>query len=232
MRAPSAIPFNERYTKPRVLSFEDCARVANAFGDAAKRAERAGVDGIEIHMAHGYLIHQFLSPLTNTRIDEYGGALENRMRFAREVMNSVKSNVSDKVAVGLRVSATDWVPDGWTIDDTVALVKLAKTQGLHFVDVSTGGNIENAPIPVGPGYQVPFASRVKAETGMPTFAVGLIRDAWQAETLLREGAADVIDIGRAMLDDPHWGWHAASALHVKEVPELVVPPQYLRGLTY
>lgn len=232
VRAPSAIPFNERYTKPRVLSFDDCSRVANAFGEAAKRAERAGVDGIEIHMAHGYLIHQFLSPLTNTRIDEYGGALENRMRFAREVMNAVKSSVSDKVAVGLRVSATDWVPDGWTIEDTVKLVKVAKTQGLHFVDVSTGGNIENAPIPVGPGYQVPFASRVKAETGMPTFAVGLIRDAWQAETLLREGAADVIDIGRAMLDDPHWGWHAASALHVKQVPELVVPPQYLRGLTY
>ena len=183
-------------------------------------------------MAHGYLIHQFLSPLSNHRIDEYGGALDNRCRFAKEVMNAVKAAVPANVAVGLRVSATDWVPEGWAIEDTIHLVNLAKKEGCTFVDVSTGGNTPDAPIPVGPGYQVPFASRVKAETGMTTFAVGLIRDAWQAETLLREGAADVIDIGRAMIDDPHWGWHAANRLHVEKVPKLVVPPQYLRGLSY
>ena len=181
-------------------------------------------------MAHGYLIHQFLSPLSNRRIDEYGGALENRMRFAREVMDAVMNAVPERTAVGLRVSATDWVPEGWMPEDTLALVRAAHACGLHFVDVSTGGNTPDAKIPVGPGYQVPFASRIKAETGMPVLAVGLIRDAWQAETILREGAADMVDIGRAMLDDPNWGWHAASELHVKEVPVLVVPPQYRRGL--
>ena len=232
VRAPSAVPFAPGYPTPRVIDFRECGELALAFGEAAARAVRAGVDGLEIHMAHGYLIHQFLSPLSNQRIDEYGGALDNRMRFAREVMNAVKSAVPETTAVGLRVSATDWEPEGWTLEDTVKLVKLAKSQGLHFVDVSTGGNTPDAKIPVGPGYQVPFASRVKEQTGMPTFTVGLIRDAWQAETLLREGAADVIDIGRGMIDDPHWGWHAASALHVKEVPGLVVPPQYLRGLSY
>lgn len=232
VRAPSPIPFSDTYTTPREIEFGDCRQIAEDFGAAAARAARAGVDAVEIHMAHGYLIHQFLSPLSNHRIDEYGGALDNRCRFTKEVMNAVKAAVPANVAVGLRVSATDWVPEGWSIEDTIHLVNLAKKEGCTFVDVSTGGNTPDAPIPVGPGYQVPFASRVKAETGMTTFAVGLIRDAWQAETLLREGAADVIDIGRAMIDDPHWGWHAANRLHVEKVPKLVVPPQYLRGLSY
>lgn len=230
VRAPSAIPFAPGYATPRPLHFEECLRIVSAFGEAARRAVSAGADGIEIHMAHGYLIHQFLSPLSNRRIDEYGGALENRMRFAREVMDAVMNAVPERTAVGLRVSATDWVPEGWMPEDTLALVRAAHARGLHFVDVSTGGNTPDAKIPVGPGYQVPFASRIKAETGMPVLAVGLIRDAWQAETILREGAADMVDIGRAMLDDPNWGWHAASELHVKEVPVLVVPPQYRRGL--
>ena len=164
---------------------------------------------------------------------DYDPVKAGRLNVGRhDMMNAVKAAVPANVAVGLRVSATDWVPEGWSIEDTIHLVNLAKKEGCTFVDVSTGGNTPDAPIPVGPGYQVPFASRVKAETGMTTFAVGLIRDAWQAETLLREGAADVIDIGRAMIDDPHWGWHAANRLHVEKVPKLVVPPQYLRGLSY
>lgn len=232
IRAPSPIAFSESHAVPREITFEDCRGIIGDFGAAAERAVRAGVDAIEIQMAHGYLIHQFLSPLSNRRIDEFGGALENRCRFAAEVMNAVKKAVPERVAVGMRVSATDWDPEGWTTEDTLHLVKIARAEGLSFVDVSTGGVIPNAKIPVGPGYQVPFASRIREAGGLTTFAVGLIRDAWQAETLLREGAADVIGVGRAMIDDPHWGWHAASALRVSEVPGLVVPRQYLRGLAY
>lgn len=232
VRAPSGLCFGAGYATPRELQFEECRQLAEAFGEAARRAVRAGADGVELHMAHGYLIHQFLSPLSNRRIDEYGGALENRMRFAREVMDAVMKAVPEQAAVGLRVSATDWEPEGWSVEDTVELVRAARTRGLHFVDVSTGGNTPDAAIPVGPGYQVPFAARIRRETGMPVIAAGLIREPWQAETLLREASADMVDIGRAMLDDPRWGWHAAAALHVREVPELVVPPQYRRGLTY
>lgn len=230
VRAPSALPFDKDCATPRELHFDECKALVQAFAQAAHRAIRAGADGVEIHMAHGYLIHQFLSPLSNLRIDEYGGAQENRMRFAREVMDAVMNAVPETAAVGLRVSATDWEPDGWNEEETIELVRVAKMRGLHFVDVSTGGNTPNAKIPVGPGYQVPFATRIRCKTGMPTIAVGLIRDPWQAETLLREESADMVDIGRAMIDDPRWGWHAAKALHAKVVPELTIPPQYLRGI--
>ncbi|MDO5531869.1 NADH:flavin oxidoreductase/NADH oxidase [Sutterella sp.] len=229
-RAPSAIAFGEGFMKPRALETRECEEIIAAFGEAAARAVRAGVDGIEIHMAHGYLIHQFLSPLSNHRIDAYGGALEHRMRFAHDVMNAVKTAVPENTAVGIRVSATDWEHDGWTLEETLELVKVAKAQGMHFVDVSTGGNTPSADIPVGPGYQVPFARRVREESGLPVFAVGLITEAWQAETILRDGAADIIDIGREMLADPRWGWNAARALGVKKVEGVSIPVQWERGL--
>lgn len=230
VRAPSEIAFSADSPKPLPLDYEECGEIVKAFAEAAKRAVRAGVDGIEIHMAHGYLIHQFLSPLSNERIDEYGGAFDNRSRFAREVMKAVVMAVPDTIAVGLRVSATDWREEGWQPEETVDLVKQAKAEGLCFVDVSTGGNTPDAKIPVGPGYQVPFASQIRAATRLPTFACGLITQPWQAETILRAGDADMIDVGRAMLDDPNWGWHAARALGVRQVPGLEIAPQYARGL--
>ena len=230
VRAPSDLPFGGDGPKPLPLDFEECGELARAFGKAAARAVRAGVDGIELHMAHGYLIHEFLSPLSNRRIDEYGGAFENRTRFAVDVMEAVMSAVGRDAAVGLRVSATDWVDGGWTPEETVDLVKLAKRHGLVFADVSTGGLVPDAAIDEAPGYQVPFAAQVKRAAGMPVFACGRITNASQAETILRAAAADVIDVGRGVLDDPNWGWHAARALRVKSVPELAVPQQYERGI--
>lgn len=231
VRAPSDVPFGDG-PKPLPLDFDECASLAKAFGEAAKRAVRAGVDGIEIHMAHGYLIHEFLSPLSNQRIDEYGGAFENRTRFALEVMEAIKSAVDEEVPVGLRVSATDWVEGGWTPEETVELVKIAKRHGLVFVDVSTGGLVPDAVIEEAPGYQVPFAGLVKRAIGegMAVFACGRITEAAQAETILRSEEADMIDVGRGLLDDPNWGWHAARALRVKALSGLVVPPQYERGI--
>ena len=225
--APSPIPFAEGFALPRALTFDECAALAKAFGEAAARAVRAGADGVEIHMAHGYLIHEFLSPLSNQRIDEYGGALENRMRFACEVMDAVRMRVPEGALVGLRISATDWVEDGFQPDEAEALVRAARVHGLDFVDVSTGGNTPDAPILAGPGYQVEFAARMKRACDMPVIAVGLIANAWQAETLLAEGSADMIDVGRAVLDDPNWGWHAARDLGVKG---LKVPAPYERGI--
>lgn len=212
--APSAIAFAPSYPTPKEMLENECTEIIEAFANAAQRAVRAGVDGIEIHAAHGYLIHQFLSPLSNTRIDNYGGALENRMRFGLDVIHRVKMAIDEKVALGVRVSATDWVPDGLQVEDVVKFVNAAKAHGIHFVDVSTGGLVV-ADIPVAPGYQVPFATRIKRETGLPTIAAGLITEPVQAETILRSGDADIIDIGRAMLRDPRWGWNAARALGVK-----------------
>lgn len=230
VRAPSDIAFGADGPRPLPLDFDECGALVRAFAQAAKRAERAGVDGIELHMAHGYLIHEFLSPLSNTRIDEYGGAFENRTRFAFETADAVKSAVAARTAVGLRVSATDWVEGGWTLEETIELVHGMKRHGLDFVDVSTGGLVPDARIEEAPGYQMFFAARVKAALDMPVFACGCITEAAQAETILRAGLADGIDVGRGMLDDPNWGWHAARALGLKVVPGLAVPPQYERGL--
>lgn len=229
-RAPSPIAFGPGYDCPREMDAAECPALAQAFAQAALRAVVAGVDGIELHAAHGYLMHQFLSPLSNHRTDAYGGSLEGRMRFPLEVMAAVRAAVPQNVALGLRVSATDWLDDGWSVDETVELVRRAEALGLDFCDVSTGGNTPDAPIPVGPGYQLPMARRVKEAVGIPVFAVGLITDGIQAETILRAGGADVIDVGRAMLDDARWGWHAARALGLKEVAGVAIPPQYRRGL--
>lgn len=212
--APSPIAFAQDWPTPKELLPEEIEDIEQAFVNAAQRAVRAGIDGIMIHAAHGYLIHEFLSPLSNHRIDEYGGALEGRMRFGLEIMRRVKLAVPANVAVGVRVSATDWVDDGLQPDDVVTFLNHAKAQGCDFVDVSTGGLIR-ADIPVAPGYQVPFASEIKKATGLPTIAAGLITEPVQAETILRSGEADAVDIGRAMLRDPRWGWHAAQALGVE-----------------
>jgi len=215
--APSAIPFAEGWPTPKELLPNECEAIIDAFASAAQRAVRAGVDGIMVHAAHGYLIHEFLSPLSNLRIDEYGGAIDGRTRFGLNVLHRVKLSVPNNIAVGVRVSATDWVDEGLQVEDVIEFLNKAKVHGLDFVDVSTGGLVK-ADIPVAPGYQVEFATRIKEEVGLPTIAAGLITEPVQAETILRSGEADMVDIGRAMLRDPRWGWHAAQALGVTGLP--------------
>ena len=221
--APSALAYDKGYPTPREMTGDDIERVISAFADAAQRAHKAGFDGVQIHAAHGYLIHQFLSPLSNQRTDEWGGSLENRMRFGLEVIKAVRERVPN-LAVVLRVSATDWVEGGWDESSTVAFVRAAKTLGCIGVDVSAGGCSPLQHVPaVRPGYQVCYARDVKRATAMITFAVGLITDPLQAEATLDAGEADVICVGREMLRNPHWGWMAAQALHAL-VP---FPPPYL-----
>jgi 2,4-dienoyl-CoA reductase-like NADH-dependent reductase (Old Yellow Enzyme family) len=222
--APSAIPFWQGVAPPRAMSLDDLAQVRNAFVDAAKRSVRIGFELIEVHAAHGYLLHEFLSPVSNKRTDAYGGSLENRMRYPIEVYRAVRQVVPAHVPVGIRVSAVDWLDGGLTIDDTVAFAREMKREGCDFIDVSTGGIDPTIKVPVGPGYQVPFAERIKRDSGLPTMAVGMITEARQAETILNEDKADMIAIARAFLDDPHWGWHAAYALGASPA----LPPQYRR----
>jgi 2,4-dienoyl-CoA reductase-like NADH-dependent reductase (Old Yellow Enzyme family) len=223
--APSAIPFWTGTRPPAALDAAGLARIKAAFVDATRRAVRLGFDVIELHGAHGYLLHQFLSPLSNTRMDAYGGSLENRMRFPMEVFDACRPEVPADRALGVRLSAVDWIEGGVTLEDTIALAKHLKASGCDFFDISTGGSDPNLRPPVGPGYQVPFAEAVKTATGVATMAVGLITAPHQAEAILAEGRADMIAIARAFLDDPHWGWHAAYALD----SEVVLPPQYRRA---
>jgi 2,4-dienoyl-CoA reductase-like NADH-dependent reductase (Old Yellow Enzyme family) len=180
---------------------------------------------IEIHAAHGYLIHEFLSPLTNQRDDEYGGPFENRTRFLFEVVDAIRAVWPERLPVFVRISATDWTDGGWTIDDSVALAARLKTRGVDLIDCSSGGNVAHAKIPLGPGYQVPFAERVRRDAGISTGAVGLITEAAQAEAILQAGQADLIIMARQLLRDPYWPLHAAKALGDKVNP----PVQYLRA---
>lgn len=210
--APSALTAKATLAMPRVLENAEVKSYVKAFADAAKRAVEVGFDAVEIHAAHGYLIHQFLSPLSNVRTDEYGGSLENRMRFASEIMQAVKHAVPNDFPVGIRISATDWIEGGWTLDDSIELMKIAEQFGLVFVDVSTGGLLP-CPIPVTAGYQLPFAAAIRRALSLKVFGVGLITNAFQAETALQLEACDVIDIGRAILSDSNWGWNAAKDLH-------------------
>lgn len=223
--APSALPHAEGEDAPEALDMEGLERVKSDFVATAKRAVKLGFQGIELHMAHGYLLHQFLSPLANQRSDDYGGSLDNRMRFPLEVFDAVRAAVPDNLPVWVRVSATDWVPDGWGLDDTVALSHRLKERGCGAIHVSTGGVSPKQQIPVGPGFQVPFAARIKAEVGLPTIAVGLITEPEQAEKILQDADADAIALARALLYDPRWPWHAAAALgaHVE------APRQYWRS---
>lgn len=213
------------YAPPAEMTLEQVAAVPGQFADAARRADEAGFDVVEVHAAHGYLLHQFLSPLSNHRTDDYGGSLENRARLLHETVAAVRAVWPQDKPVLVRVSATDWTVDGLTVAD-VALV-CADLVGVDLVDVSTGGNVV-APIPVGPGYQVPAAREVRETSGLPVSAVGMIDSAAQAEQTLRDGAADAIMIGRGALRDPHWPLRAAHELGVP-VAEAGWRPQHVRG---
>lgn len=223
--APSPLPFHASDPAPQELDEAGIAEVIAAFAASAVRAERLGFELIEIHAAHGYLLHQFLSPLSNRRTDGYGGSLPNRLRLLVEVFDAVRAAVSDKVSVGVRISATDWVDGGWDLVQSEALAQILDARGCNFLHVSSGGLDERQKISVGPGYQVPFAAAIKAKKlRMPVIAVGLITEPEQAESILRHNQADAIALARGILYDPRWPWHAAAALGDSVVPS----PQYLR----
>jgi 2,4-dienoyl-CoA reductase-like NADH-dependent reductase (Old Yellow Enzyme family) len=222
--APSAVPYSDDQTTPIALDAAGLARLKAAFVAAAKRADRLGIDAIEVHAAHGYLLHQFLSPLSNQRTDEYGGSLENRLRVPLEVFEAVRAAFPAGKPVGVRVSASDWVAGGWDIEQTVAFVTELKARGVDWIDASSGGLSPHQQIPLKPSYQVPFAEAIKA-TGVSTFAVGLITEPQQAEDIITTGQADFIALARAMLYDPRWPWHAAAELGA----QVEAPPQYLRS---
>ena len=222
--APSAIPFGPNWHTPREATEADIARVRDAFVTAAQRALRIGFDLIELHYAHGYLAHSFLSPIANQRKDQYGGSLENRMRFGVETARAVRAVVPRNVPLGVRLSAVEWKDGGITDDEVVAYCKALKAAGLDFIDCSSGGINAETRTPQEPGYNVPIAERVKKEVGLPTRVVGMIIHPEQGEAIVSGGKADMICLGRAMLDDPRWAWHAAQALGA-EVPRT---QQYLR----
>ncbi|MGA7805941.1 NADH:flavin oxidoreductase/NADH oxidase, partial [Bradyrhizobium sp.] len=204
---PSAVPHKEGETPPLALDTAGLARIRDAFVDAARRAERLGIDAIEMHSAHGYLLHQFLSPISNQRTDQYGGSLENRMRYPLEVFDAVRAAFPDHKPVGIKVSATDWVEGGWDVAQTIEYAKQLKKRGADWIDVSSGGVSPLQKIPLGPGYQVPAGQAVKQATGLTTMAVGLITEARQAEEIVASGKADMVALARGMLYDPRWGWH-------------------------
>lgn len=223
--AASAIPYQEGQRSPVALDRPGLAGVREAFVAAAQRAARLGIDAIQLHGAHGYLLHQFLSPLSNRRDDDYGGNLENRMRFPLEVFEAVRTAFPPDRPVTMRVSATDWVDGGWDIDQTIALAQALEARGCSAIHVSSGGLTPSQHISVGPSYQVPLARAVKKATRMPVIAVGLITDFEQAEAIVGTGDADFIALARTILYDPRWPWHAAAhfGAHVK------APDQYLRS---
>lgn len=210
--APSAIPFDETYSSPREMTKKDIAQTVCEFAAAARRAEEAGFKVVEIHGAHGYLIHEFLSPLSNQRTDEYGGSFENRVRFLLEVVDAVQSAWNPNYPLFVRLSATDWAEGGWDLLQSIRLSALLKEKGVDLVDVSTGGLASAVHIPVAYGYQLPFAAAIRKETGMLVGAVGLIKDAIQAETILQTGGADLILMGRELLRNPYFPLHAMEEL--------------------
>ena len=223
---PSADPFPGLREDVEALDRDGVDRIVTAFGDAAARAVAAGFDVIEVHAAHGYLLHEFLSPLSNHREDEYGGSFDNRARIVLDVVREIRSRVPVGVPVVVRLSATDWVEGGWSEDDTVRLATLLGKEGVDLVDTSTGGNV-HTHIPVAPGYQVPFARRVRTEAGVPSGAVGLITDPKQAEDVLADGSADVVLLARELLRNPHWPLRAAHELG--ETSTDLWPVQYRRA---
>jgi len=220
----SALPFDAGYSTPVALDTAAIDAVIEAFADAARRAERIGLELIEIHAAHGYLLHQFLSPLSNQRDDAYGGSLENRMRLTLRVLDAVRAAVSPSMAVGVRISATDWVEGGWDVAQSIALSRALAAHGAAYVHVSSGGLDPRQQITLGPGYQVPMAEAIRSEVDIPVIGVGLITEPAQAEAILAEGRADAIALARGILYDPRWPWHAAAALGAQLQPA----PQYLR----
>src|ERR1700722_5669007 len=222
---PSARAHKQGETPPVALTKADLLRVRDAFAASTARAVRLGVDAIELHGGHGYLIHQFLSPISNRRTDEYGGSLENRMRFPLEVFDATRAAFPKDKPVGVRVSASDWVEGGWDLQQTLVYAAELKKRGVDWIDVSSGGISPLQKIPVVPGYQVPFARQIKAATGVNTVAVGLITDSSQAENIVSSGEADFVALARGMLYDPRWAWHSAAQLG----GQVFAPPQYWRA---
>lgn len=222
---PSALPHGAGEDAPTALDAAGLEKIKSDFVASARRALRLGLEGIEIHMAHGYLLHEFLSPISNQRQDAYGGSPENRARFPLEVFDAVRAACPANVPVWVRVSATDWVPGSWDIEGTVAFSKMLRARGCAAIHVSSGGVSPQQQIKLGPGYQVEFAQRVKAEVGLPTIAVGLITEPEQAEAILASNQADAVCLARGMLYDPRWPWHAAAKLGAT----VRAPEQYWRS---
>ncbi|HEX2330890.1 MAG TPA: NADH:flavin oxidoreductase/NADH oxidase [Candidatus Angelobacter sp.] len=222
---PSAVPFADGYQTPEAMSKQEIAATVKAFADGARRCDAAGAKIIEIHGAHGYLLHNFISPLSNVRTDEYGGSFENRIRFVLEVIDAVREVWPEQNPVFLRISATDWVDGGWNMEQSVELARIVKRHGVDLIDSSSAGNVPRAPIPVGPGYQVAFSERLKRDAGVLTGAVGMITDPAQADTIIRSGQADLVILARQLLRDPYWPLTAARALG----QDIAWPPQYDRA---
>jgi 2,4-dienoyl-CoA reductase-like NADH-dependent reductase (Old Yellow Enzyme family) len=223
--APSAVAFSDAYAVPQALDNAGIKAVVEGFRQAAQRALKAGFDFVEIHAAHGYLLHEFMSPLTNQRTDDYGGSFENRTRLVIEVVDAVRGVWPAHLPLFVRISATDWMEGGWNLDESVKLARLFRDHGVDLVDASSGGLVPNAKIPVGPGFQVEFAARIRREAGIATAAVGVITDPAQANAVIDKGEADLAFLAREMLRDPYWPVHAAAAL--SETASW--PVQYLRA---
>ena len=223
--APSAVAFTDSYPMPREMTRIDIEGAVDAFSRAAQRALEAGFDVVEVHAAHGYLLHEFLSPLSNLRTDVYGGNLENRMRMPREVVEAVRRVWPERLPLFVRISVSDWTEGGWNVDDSIELVRHLAILGVDLVDCSSGGNVATARIPIGPGYQTSFAEQIRRATGMPTGAVGMILDPAQADHIIRSGQADIVFVARELLRDPYWPLRAARELGTA-VPW---PAQYLRA---
>ena len=223
--APSAIPLANGWPTPRALDRESLSGLKEAYVSAARRAARVGVDFLEMHSTHGYLLSQFLSPLSNRRNDEYGGSLENRMRFPLEVFTALRGAWPGDKPIGAKISGTDFAPGGWGVEDAVVYARELKLRGCDYVTVSGGGVVLDAKVPIAPGYQVPYAERVRRDTGIVTGSVGLISSAQYAEEIVTSGKADFVSLARGMLFDPRWPWHAALALGA----DIKYPPQYERA---
>jgi 2,4-dienoyl-CoA reductase-like NADH-dependent reductase (Old Yellow Enzyme family) len=224
--APSAVAFDRGYPVPKELTMEEIKRIVDLFAQAAERARRAGFKIAEVHSAHGYLLHEFLSPVSNKRDDQYGGPFKNRIRLLLEVVRAVRAVWPDDLPVFVRISATDWLKkEGWDVEEAVALARLLKNEGVSVIDCSSGGLVPYAPMPTAPGFQVPFAERIRKDAGILTGAVGMITEPRQAEDMLTAGRADLIFLGRRFLRDPYWPLHAQAELNQK----ISWPPQYERA---
>lgn len=224
---PSAVPFAEGYRMPQALSPAEIDEIAAGFAAAARRSDSAGFDWLELHAAHGYLLHEFLSPLSNHRTDDYGGSFDNRIRFLLETIRAIREVWPERKPLTVRLSCTDWTEGGWTGEDSVELSRRMKSEGVDLVDCSTGGNVPDAKIPVGAGYQVPFAEAIKHGADIPTAAFGMITSPMQADEIVRNGRADIVLLARESLRDPNWPIKAAVELHQKD--KAPVPVQYARA---
>jgi 2,4-dienoyl-CoA reductase-like NADH-dependent reductase (Old Yellow Enzyme family) len=227
---PSAVAFDDKHATPAAMTLADISTVIREFGEAARRAVDVGFDTVEVHAAHGYLLHNFYSPLSNRRTDAYGGSFENRTRLLREVVEGVREAIADSMPLFVRLSCSDWTEGGWTIEESVALARDLRGLGVDAIDCSSGGNVPKAKIPVGPGYQVPFAERVRREADVATAAVGMILDPAQADSIVREGKADLVLIARESLRDPNFALRAARELGADSTPaRSIAPRQYERA---